>query len=200
MKYIAIFLLVVLGVYLYKRAKRLAEDEQEVTRLADKDMFDTPPVEGGIGSKTAAVEEPSIDLLPVETNANQAESDESWVNAQLAQALIEYRATSDSTIRYQAMLAAVAECYKQRKNTEYSTYGAGLTAEYLTLFASLGTAVNTKGVGFMHLSTLLSDVGMFDEAIEVCQKAISYGLSDGTVTGFEGRMNRIAKAKGKLSQ
>ncbi len=52
----------------------------------------------------------------------------------------------------------------------------------------------------MHLSTLLNDTGMFDKAIEVCQKAITYGLSDGTVTGFEGRISRIEKAKAKANK
>ncbi|GGI87826.1 hypothetical protein GCM10007978_26980 [Shewanella hanedai] len=113
---------------------------------------------------------------------------------------MEYRGASDTSVKHQALLAAIGECYKQRKQAEYADYGAGLTPDYLELFASLASPSSEKGAGFMHLSTLLNDTGRFDEAISVCQKATSYGLSDGTVTGFEGRIVRIEKAKAKAKK
>ncbi|MGS0728874.1 hypothetical protein ACVBKF_21935, partial [Shewanella sp. 0m-11] len=57
-----------------------------------------------------------------------------------------------------------------------------------------------KGTGMMHLSTLLNDNGDFDSAISICKTAIEYGLADGTVTGFEGRITRIEKAKAKANK
>jgi hypothetical protein len=124
-------------------------------------------------------------------------ADESWANDKLASVLVDYRQASDTAVKHQALLAAIGECYKQRKLAEYANYGAGLSSAYIELFASLKSPSSEKGVGFMHLSTLLNDTGLFDEAITVCQKATSYGLSDGTVTGFEGRIVRIEKAKAK---
>ncbi|QLE83970.1 hypothetical protein FLM48_02020 [Shewanella sp. Scap07] len=95
---------------------------------------------------------------------------------------------------------AVAECYKQRKQTQYRDYGAGLQQDYLEVFAKLDKPAEQKGVGFMHLATLLNDSGQYDTAIAVCQQAINYGLTDGTVTGFEGRITRIERAKAKAAQ
>ncbi|MCJ8305048.1 hypothetical protein [Shewanella sp.] len=112
-------------------------------------------------------------------------------------ALSEYRGTSDNTIKHVGLLGAIAECYKQRKQAQYKEYGAALSPYYLSLFAALESPSSHKGIGFMHLSTLLNDCGEFDSAIDVCRKAIEYGLSDGTVTGFEGRIIRIEKAKAK---
>ncbi|RTR30145.1 hypothetical protein EKG39_16040 [Shewanella atlantica] len=127
-------------------------------------------------------------------------TDESWANAKLSQALSDYRSSTGKAVKHQALLGAIAECYKQRKQSEYCAYGAGLTAEYLTVFSELESPSSEKGVGFMHLSTLLNDSGRFDSAIGVCHKAIEYGLLDGTVTGFEGRITRIEKAKAKAAK
>ncbi|QFU24725.1 hypothetical protein FS418_24705 [Shewanella sp. YLB-09] len=115
----------------------------------------------------------------------------------MTQALFEYRGAADNEIKHTGLLAVIFECYKQRKQTQYCEYGAALSPYYLSLFAVLESPSTQKGIGFMHLSTLLNDCGEFDNAIAVCQKAKDYGLSDGTVTGFEGRIIRIGKAKAK---
>ncbi|QDO86073.1 hypothetical protein FM037_25965 [Shewanella psychropiezotolerans] len=112
-------------------------------------------------------------------------------------ALSEYRGASNNTIKHVGLLGAIAECYKQRKQAQYKEYGAALSPYYLSLFAVLESPSSYKGIGFMHLATLLNDCGEFDSAMDVCRKAIEYGLSDGTVTGFEGRVIRIEKAKAK---
>ncbi|EDQ02500.1 hypothetical protein [Shewanella benthica] len=264
MKYIAIILLVALGIYLYKRAKRLAEDEQEQSSMpAEKEIFDEPkaddtqetdansaqearisdaataeirvdskaeervteektaeptvektesqdveiakPVDEGLTFETKDSLEVKEDLAPSEPEPAEEESkvarvavtDESWANEKLTLALSEYRGTSDNTLKHVGLLGAIAECYKQRKQTQYKEYGAALSPYYLSLFAVLESPLSHKGIGFMHLSTLLNDCGEFASAIDVCRKAIEYDLSDGTVTGFEGRIIRIEKAKAK---
>ncbi|NRB24465.1 hypothetical protein [Shewanella sp.] len=237
MKYIAIILLVVLGIYLYNRAKKLAEDEQEQSGMpAEKEIFDESEADDTQGTDVNSVQEARISdaetaemsvdskaegLVAEEKTAEKTESelassepepepaedepkvatvavtDESWANEKLTLALSEYRGASDNTIKHVGLLGAIAECYKQRKQAQYKEYGAALSPYYLSLFAQLESPSSHKGVGFMHLSTLLNDCGVFDSAIDVCRKAIEYGLSDGTVTGFEGRIIRIEKAKAK---
>ena len=93
-----------------------------------------------------------------------------------------------------------------RKQADYCQYGAALQLTYLEVYRSLHqqhvAQKNTddiKAPAFMQLSTLLNDVGQFDEALKVCQQALEYQLTDGTVTGFEGRIKRIEKAKAKAS-
>jgi DNA polymerase III epsilon subunit family exonuclease len=51
---------------------------------------------------------------------------------------------------------------------------------------------------FQYFATILSEEGEFDKAIQVCEKAISLGLSDNTKTGFQGRISRIKKKREKL--
>ena len=46
---------------------------------------------------------------------------------------------------------------------------------------------------FPYLATVLTEDGHYDEAIEVCRKAINFGLDDGTKSGFAGRIERIRK-------
>lgn len=130
-----------------------------------------------------------------------------WANAKLVSALTELDAAQGNTAQHLALTAAIAECYKQRKNAEYVEYGAGLSQRYLEVFASYIKAVKTdapdaevKGTGMMHLSTLLNDNGQFDSAVSVCKTAIEYGLTDGTVTDFAGRIVRIEKAKAKANK
>lgn len=46
---------------------------------------------------------------------------------------------------------------------------------------------------FQNLATLLAEMGDFELAIEVCQKAKGFGLSDGTKGDFAARIERLQK-------
>ena len=41
---------------------------------------------------------------------------------------------------------------------------------------------------FQNYSTVLTEVEEYDKAMSICNKAIEYGLHDGTKSGFEGRI------------
>lgn len=121
----------------------------------------------------------------------------------LERAVEEYQSADTALARYNALQNVIAECYKQRKSTEYLAYGAALHGLYLALFHSANTEkpkeLELKTPGFMQLATLLNDTQDFDKAIALCQEAIKLGLTDGTVTGFEGRISRIEKAQAKAT-
>ena len=53
---------------------------------------------------------------------------------------------------------------------------------------------------FQYYSTLLTELGDFERAINVCKTAISFGLHDGTKSGFQGRIGRIKKKKNSLKK
>ncbi|MEZ9198936.1 hypothetical protein AB4135_12805, partial [Shewanella sp. 10N.286.54.B9] len=129
-------------------------------------------------------------------------TDLTWANAKLSKAVSDTAEATDTLAEYTAMSAAVAECYKQRKQSEYVAYGASLAEQYVSLFTRYLAEAKTdvKGIGLMHMSTLLNDNGEFDAAIAICNTAIKQGVSDGTVTGFEGRITRIEKAKAKANK
>ncbi|MFV0596406.1 hypothetical protein [Shewanella sp.] len=127
----------------------------------------------------------------------------SWANVTLQRAAEEYQSAETALARYNALQNVIAECYKQRKSAEYLAYGAAQHGLYLALFHSANAEkpkeLELKTTGFMQLATLLNDTQDFDKAITLCQEAIALGLSDGTVTGFEGRISRIEKAQAKAA-
>lgn len=127
-----------------------------------------------------------------------------WANVTLQRAFEEYRQATSTFERYTAVQNMIGECYKQRKSADYLNYGAQLAEHYIALFettsAEQGQDSGLKTVGFLQLATLLNDTQAFDAAIILCRKAIELGLSDGTVTGFEGRIGRIEKAQAKVAK
>ncbi|MGE6454061.1 hypothetical protein ACQKC5_16905 [Shewanella baltica] len=153
---------------------------------------------------------PTDEQADVKTEAEPASSKRSevgapgaWANVTLVRAFEEYQGATSASARYTALQNMVAECYKQRKSADYLNYGAQLAEEYVALFkaasAEQGKDTELKSSGFLHLATLLNDTQAFDAAIVICRKALELGLSDGTVTGFEGRINRIEKAQAKAT-
>lgn len=124
-----------------------------------------------------------------------------WGNIILQRAFEEYQQAASVLERYTALQNIIAECYKQRKSADYLNYGAQLAQPYILLFRAVcteqGKNVELKTSGFLHLTTLLTDTEAFDAAIALCREALTLGLSDGTVTGFEGRISRIEKAQTK---
>jgi hypothetical protein len=53
---------------------------------------------------------------------------------------------------------------------------------------------------FQEYATVLAEDGKFEKAIDVCKIALSYGLHDGTKSGFDGRISRIEKKANKSIQ
>lgn len=140
---------------------------------------------------------------PVSNTRSEVAAPGAWANVTLVRAFEEYQGATSASARYTALQNMIAECYKQRKSADYLNYGAQLAEEYIALFqaasAEQGKDTELKSSGFLHLATLLNDTQAFDAAIVICRKALELGLSDGTVTGFEGRINRIEKAQTKAT-
>lgn len=302
MKVVVVFILIAIGVFLFRRAQRLAKEEQEAmmakkstektrdTSASPDEAESTPDLAPSATdeSEAAAAKAPEVELMPrdvepasrvelsediidveipaathdenviiladthsadadkdsaipendtLTTKASEAKEDPvvvdvpvkakesaesslevastplakdeslaalgSWANVTLARAAEEYQSAETALARYNALQNVIAECYKQRKSTEYLAYGAALHGLYLALFHSANAEkpkeLELKTPGFMQLATLLNDTQDFDKAIALCQEAIKLGLTDGTVTGFEGRISRIEKAQAKAT-
>ncbi|WP_372872698.1 hypothetical protein [Shewanella sp.] len=268
MKIVALILLVLVGVFLYNRAKRLANEEQQPRRDSSEDgntMTSAPKVSdtNEIEAEKAAVPVSSETVEEiVDKKALQSEADEAAVVAApqsvevepateaasveadtdadvsakteavceietlvgvvareeaaekaraglalpdfagevLTRAVSDYNGSSTAELKHQSLLIAINECYKQRKDAGHLAYGASLAQHYAKLAIEvLGMGKPLKGIGFMQLATLQTDNGEFNSAIELCRQALEHGLSDGTVTGFEGRIARIEKARDKAA-
>ncbi|MFB2650765.1 hypothetical protein [Shewanella mangrovisoli] len=202
-----------------------ASNEKSVIILADVHSADAdkdstiPKDEAPVTQASEAQEEPVVVDTPVKAKESAESSPEvastrlakdeplaalgSWANVTLQRAVEEYQSAETAQARYNALQNVIAECYKQRKSPEYLAYGAALHELYLVLFHSANAEkpkdLELKTPGFMQLATLLNDTQDFDKAIALCQEAIKLGLTDGTVTGFEGRISRIEKAQAKAA-
>jgi hypothetical protein len=151
-------------------------------------------------SATAEVDAPSDQGLSL--SLNRVEGD--WASESFLQQVDAANNANDLQSQHNGLASVINHCYKMRKQSDYCQYGAALQLTYVGLYRSLHqqyvsqkSTDEIKSPAFMQLSTLLNDVGQFDEAIKVCEQALEYQLTDGTVTGFEGRIKRIEKAKTK---
>ncbi|QYJ78600.1 hypothetical protein [Shewanella acanthi] len=267
MKVIVVLVLLAIGVFLFRRAQRLAKEEQDammaqrttektVAESASKaaEVNEAKSVEPAPSPEMDTVKEVEAELMPresesqpsvdisddiievdVETTKTEAEVEFQttpvsvdvvaveevtpapaivasapsvshvieapglWANDTLNQIFSSYQQATFAVERYNAVQNLIAECYKQRKTPDYLHYGANLSSQYLALFHDVSAEAELKTTGFMHLATLLNDTHAFDKAIALCKQALALGLTDGTVTGFEGRINRIEKAQAKAA-
>ncbi|MCL1067512.1 hypothetical protein L2735_11955 [Shewanella olleyana] len=173
-----------------KAPEKVAEavSEPEVTKEPDVELEKEPEVV----EETAAADNSQNIPLPI-TGL--------WAGEVFADLVAKYDSQADATTQHQSLLNIIGHSYKLRKQAEYCQYGAQLTEIYLSVYEQYQqdnkVVADEKGPGFMQLSTMLNDTKQFDQAISLCQKALAYQLSDGTVTGFEGRIKRIEKAKSK---
>ncbi|ABI40711.1 conserved hypothetical protein [Shewanella sp. MR-4] len=179
----------------------IPEDDVLVTQASE--AKEDPVVVGApVKAKESVESSPEVASTPLAKDEPLAALG-SWANVTLERAVEEYQSAETALARYNALQNVIAECYKQRKSTEYLAYGAALHGLYLALFHSANTEkpkeLELKTPGFMQLATLLNDTQDFDKAIALCQEAIKLGLTDGTVTGFEGRISRIEKAQAKAA-
>jgi hypothetical protein len=72
-------------------------------------------------------------------------------------------------------------------------------AEWPQLAPDVATALGTDDPpvvpSFERLATILKERGAYADAVQVCEEAIRRGLSDGTTSGFLGRIRRIESAR-----
>lgn len=134
------------------------------------------------------------ELVPVD-DAFQA-----WTSGDLDKML---KATSIKTNlidRHHLLQSIVAETFKLRKEKKYRMLCIDYAEKHLEELPSILLALKEdlpdmlpRVTTFQNYATVLTENGEFEKAIEVCKKAISYGLNDGTQTGYEGRIERIKK-------
>lgn len=102
--------------------------------------------------------------------------------------------------RHFLLLTIVEETYKLRKEEKYKNLCIKFSEKHLDEFPSISKELKDEFDGslprvptYQYYATLLTEIGEFEKAISVCQKAITFGLDDGTKGGYEGRIERITK-------
>lgn len=190
LKLLALLAIIVLGFWLYWRVRRDGTDK-DIT--SEENPLDTEEWSSSEESGELKIEE---SLKPNEVNETPKTITNSDVT-ELYHELNQVQVQEASIDRYKTVMKLVNRCYKQRKDISYHEVAISLALVFLDTVASLDTASKKelKGKEFMQLAMLLAETSKPELAIKVCHKALSYGLTDGTVSGFEGRIERIEKLK-----
>jgi len=111
---------------------------------------------------------------------------------------------TDLVTRHFLLQEIVRHTYKHRADPEMRSlcrkYSELHLAEFPMIAAPLRGMIGgflPRVLTFQNYATVLTEDGEYEKAIEVCQRAISYGLdkdlSDGTKSGYRGRIARIEK-------
>ena len=109
--------------------------------------------------------------------------------------------------RHFLLMAVVKESYRLRADPKMADLCADAAQTHVAEFRELAPALKREFDGslprvstFQHFATLLTERGEFERAVGVCEKAIAFGLDDGTKGGFQGRIKRIQKKAARESK
>ncbi len=133
---------------------------------------------------------------------------EAWTSGDVTQMLAALDAPTNPIDRHFLLQQLVRKTYQRRSDPTMRRLCVQIGKQHLAVFPSLCPALQEdfkglwdKGlprvVTFECLATVPAEEGEFDEAVEVCELAISYGRTDGTTGGFQARMKRIRKMEQK---
>jgi tetratricopeptide (TPR) repeat protein len=129
-------------------------------------------------------------------NLNKVPSDTVWNN--LRTMLTELDTESDKVERHFQIKGIVELTYKWRSDPAMRATCLKMGRQHLDEFASITPELSSDFGGwlprvstFQNLATVLAEDGEFDAAIQVCELAKSFGLSDGTKGGYDQRIERI---------
>jgi hypothetical protein len=94
---------------------------------------------------------------------------------------------------------ALSNASKNKDNQEALLLCEVLGEEYLEFYEENSTETKSGKFNISYLSYIkaLTHLQRYDLAIEVCENAITHGFTDGTQTGYEGRIKRLLKKSEK---
>ena len=134
------------------------------------------------------------------------EAFEAWTSGDLGRMERAIRRPTNPIDRHFLLLQLCQLTYKHRADPQMRAKFLGYARQHLNEFPSLAPALKRDFGGtlprvptFQNLATVLTEDGVFEEAISVCQAALTHGLEDGTRSGFEGRIARIRRRQEKAS-
>ncbi|UYG09090.1 hypothetical protein [Halomonas sp. M4R1S46] len=108
--------------------------------------------------------------------------------------------------RHFLLMGIVEKAYKKRSDPDMVKLCSETAEQHIREFPDIAPALRQDMDGilpnvttFQTYAKLLQERGEYSRAIEVCEEAMRYGLHDGTKSGFEGRIERIKKAREKAA-
>ena len=110
--------------------------------------------------------------------------------------------TDDPILRNMLLGQIVAEYYRQRSDADSKAEFYRYAQMHVEEIPGVLDALEANGqerpdsIETMKMIAIaMEQDGRLDEAVEICEKALSFGLQNGTKTGFEGRISRINRKR-----
>ncbi|MCO4321306.1 hypothetical protein [Aliidiomarina quisquiliarum] len=124
----------------------------------------------------------------------------------LAEAVSALTGEKDALARHRWLSQITETTYKKRKDAQYRAACDYFSVLHINEFEKIKAPLKKSNGGklpqvmtFQNYANLLLEDERYNEAIEVCQKALKFGLDDKTKSGFAGRIERI-KARQKQAK
>jgi hypothetical protein len=163
-----------------------------------------------ISNKKSNETQNNVKTTYIKRNNKMIETDnvfEAWTSGNLHKMLEVINTPTNILDRHHLLQAIVNITYKDRKNETNREICKQTAILHLDEMDNIiksfkenplhlddnGTCILPRISTFQHYATVLTEDLKYNEAIEVCKKAINYGLHDNTKGGYEGRINRIKK-------
>lgn len=123
-----------------------------------------------------------------------------WMSADVQRMIGALSLRTNPVDRHFLLMGLCQQAYRQRTNDPgMRKLARDVGLLHIQEFASLrAPLVRDLGVlprvpTFQNVATLLAEDGDVEQAVEVCEKAIAFGLSDGTKGDFQARIARLQK-------
>tara|TARA_R110002111_G_scaffold256979_4_gene324804 strand:+ start:8009 stop:8530 length:522 start_codon:yes stop_codon:yes gene_type:complete len=123
-----------------------------------------------------------------------------WTSGDLSKMLGALNSKTNLIDRHFLLQSIVTATYKLRKNSSKREICIKISEVHIQEFSKIAPALQKDMGGqlpristFQQYATVLTEDGNYEKAISVCEKALEYGVHDGTKSGFEGRIARIRK-------
>jgi hypothetical protein len=125
---------------------------------------------------------------------------EAWTSGDLSEMLKSVQKKTNPIDRHFLLQNIVNETYKLRKGANHRETCIKYSEIHLAEFPVIAPALK-KDLGgylprvttFQNYATVLTEIGEYEKAIKVCEDANSFGLDDGTKSGYQGRIERIKR-------
>jgi hypothetical protein len=108
----------------------------------------------------------------------------------------------DPVLRHALFGQIVTGHYRQRSEPEHRDAFYRYAGQHIEEIPAVLDALEKTEDGrpdrvesFKMITIAMGEDGRYEEAIEVCKTAVSFGLEDGTKTGFDGRIARLKKKR-----
>jgi hypothetical protein len=112
------------------------------------------------------------------------------------------KVTEDPAQRDALLRQIVATYYRQRSDPNvrelFYSFASQHIKEIPAVLEALEISEDEGPISidtFKMIAITMTEDGRYDEAIDICKKALSLGLEDGTKTGFQGRIVRIKRRR-----